>query len=167
MFNLACWNWSPMTHHKLGECTVRCLKENVLSLWYKCYRKDFHITCWAWLFATIPYYSCSTPSGLPCLPYPLPSLSPTSPCYTPPLLFIIALALWDPLVNPGITHPRFKGMKMQPGLCHQFTLFPLSSAETRNAKLLPHESVWAPQWERVLVISGPVSEQRAREGRRD
>lgn len=24
--------------------------------------------------------------------------------YTPPLLFIIAVALWDPLLNPGITH---------------------------------------------------------------
>lgn len=95
------------------------------------------------------------------------SLSLTSPRYTPPLLFIIALALWDPLVRPGIPHPPFKGAEMQPGLCHQFTLFPLLSAETRNAKLLPHESVWAPQWERVLVISGPVSEQRAREGRRD
>lgn len=31
--------------------------------------------------------------------------------------------------------PNFKGMKMQTGLCHQFTLFPFSSASTRNAKL--------------------------------
>lgn len=33
------------------------------------------------------------------------------------------------------SHPHFKRMKMQTGLCHQFTLFPLSSASTRNAKL--------------------------------
>lgn len=155
-----------MTHHKLEECAVRGLKENVLSLWYKhCRLFHFHSTCWAWLVAMIHHYLFSSSLFTLFALSPPASLSPTSPRYTPPLLFIIALALWDPLVRSGITHPLFKGTELQPGLCHQFTLFLLSSAGTRNAKLLPHESVWAPQWERVLVISGP--EQRAREGWRD
>lgn len=151
---------------------LRRLKENVLPLWHK------HCRLFPLTNQLNSQYLLSMTGRhhppllvflqlvyLVCLISPPASLSPTSPRYTPPLLFIIALALWDPLVRSGITHTLFKGTELQPGLCHQFTLFLLSSAGTRNAKLLPHESVWAPQWERVLVISGP--EQRAREGWRD
>lgn len=97
-----------MTHHKLGECAMRYLKENVLSLLYKKEKKRFPQYL---LSITV----CHDPpllvfsSGLFTLfalsPQLSLSLSLTSPRYTPPLLFIMALALWDPLVRPGITPP--------------------------------------------------------------
>lgn len=88
-------------------------------------------------------YFFSPPPPPSCFPYfPLSrtnlQLHTSSLPRSPPLLFIIALALWDPLVNPGITLPfqRNENAALVCAislLCSPFHL--PGHIKTRNAKL--------------------------------
>lgn len=136
--------------------------------------------------ATVPVVSHSpptTPRHASTLPPPASVLfcSFSHLSQQTPLLFITASALREPLVNPWHhTGPISKGMKIQTALCHQFPLpshrpplppgpptppqpppppFHLPRQAMQSTAAAPTvDQSELPQWERVLVISGLMSD---------
>lgn len=131
--------------------------------------------------------SLPPPTAAPARQHPPPSVlfcSFSHLSQQTPLLFITASALREPPVNPWHhTSPISKGMKIQTALCHQFALPslvpPPPSRTTRpnpsppalpQPLHLPQQAMQStaaaptvdqselPQWERVLVILGLMSD---------
>lgn len=82
------------------------------------------------------------------------------------LLFIIALALWDPLVNPGITPPFQRNENTDRSVPSAYSAPPFICLDKKCKALwrLPHESVWGPPSGNVCWSFRVSCQARERDG---